>query len=186
MLVVSDEPEANERIERFAAGVDAWLVSVGMVSEGVDITRLRVGVCTPPPQQPTCSFARPSAAWCRVQDGADGETASMFIPDDPRLRRYAATICEQRDHILGAEVGDLLDEAGSGSGRSVFEPIASEALDCGAIVDGTELTAAEIAPHDEVNRRLNHEAGIAAVAAASIDDLEQRLAVAHTWLRTTG
>ncbi len=43
-VVTSDAPDASRRIARFSAGSGAWLVSVLMVSEGVDIPRLRVGV----------------------------------------------------------------------------------------------------------------------------------------------
>src|SRR5215212_5476052 len=43
-VVTSDAPDASARIARFAAGTGTWLVSVLMVSEGVDIPRLRVGV----------------------------------------------------------------------------------------------------------------------------------------------
>ncbi len=43
-LVMSDEPGASRRIADFASSDRRWLVSVLMVSEGVDIPRLRVGV----------------------------------------------------------------------------------------------------------------------------------------------
>ncbi|HEY8582002.1 MAG TPA: DEAD/DEAH box helicase family protein, partial [Capillimicrobium sp.] len=43
-IVMSDEPEASARIGAFSASRRRWLVSVLMVSEGVDIPRLRVGV----------------------------------------------------------------------------------------------------------------------------------------------
>jgi superfamily II DNA or RNA helicase len=43
-IVTSDAPDASARISRFAAGSGRWLVSVLMVSEGVDVPRLRVGV----------------------------------------------------------------------------------------------------------------------------------------------
>ena len=43
-VVTSDAPDASARIARFAAGHGTWLVSVLMVSEGVDVPRLRVGV----------------------------------------------------------------------------------------------------------------------------------------------
>lgn len=43
-LVMSDEPGASKRIADFASSGRRWLVSVLMVSEGVDIPRLRVGV----------------------------------------------------------------------------------------------------------------------------------------------
>ena len=43
-IVTSDAPDASARIGRFASGSGTWLVSVLMVSEGVDVPRLRVGV----------------------------------------------------------------------------------------------------------------------------------------------
>ena len=43
-IVHSDAPDASARIARFSAGAAPWLVSVLMVSEGVDVPRLRVGV----------------------------------------------------------------------------------------------------------------------------------------------
>src|SRR5699024_9252826 len=43
-IATSDDPGSSGRIAEFAAGTDPWLVSVRMVSEGVDIPRLRVGV----------------------------------------------------------------------------------------------------------------------------------------------
>jgi superfamily II DNA or RNA helicase len=43
-IVTSDARDASARIARFPTGRGSWLVSVLMVSEGVDIPRLRVGV----------------------------------------------------------------------------------------------------------------------------------------------
>src|SRR5256885_659464 len=41
-VVTSDDPTASECIASFAAGGSEWLIAVRMVSEGVDIPRLRV------------------------------------------------------------------------------------------------------------------------------------------------
>ena len=43
-VVVSDDPTASKKIAEFAQNDRPWLVAVRMVSEGVDIPRLRVGV----------------------------------------------------------------------------------------------------------------------------------------------
>ncbi|HEY4331945.1 MAG TPA: DEAD/DEAH box helicase family protein, partial [Ilumatobacteraceae bacterium] len=43
-VVISDDPGASKKITAFADSDAPWLVSVRMVSEGVDIPRLRVGV----------------------------------------------------------------------------------------------------------------------------------------------
>lgn len=59
-VVTSDDPTASARIARFAAGSDPWLIAVRMVSEGVDIPRLAVGVYATTTTT-SCSSARPSA-----------------------------------------------------------------------------------------------------------------------------
>jgi len=43
-LVLSDEAEASQRITDFSEGDQRWMVAVRMVSEGVDVPRLAVGV----------------------------------------------------------------------------------------------------------------------------------------------
>ncbi|MBJ7401583.1 DEAD/DEAH box helicase, partial [Mycolicibacterium sp.] len=43
-LVLSDDPGSSDRIGEFEAGTSRWLVAVRMVSEGVDVPRLAVGV----------------------------------------------------------------------------------------------------------------------------------------------
>ena len=44
IVAVSEDGDASDKISRFAASSDRWIVAVRMVSEGVDIPRLRVGV----------------------------------------------------------------------------------------------------------------------------------------------
>lgn len=43
-VVISDDPESTNEIERFKRSSDMVLIAVNMVSEGIDIPRLRVGV----------------------------------------------------------------------------------------------------------------------------------------------
>ena len=43
-LVLSDDPKASGKIAEFAATNERWLIAVRMVSEGVDVPRLAVGV----------------------------------------------------------------------------------------------------------------------------------------------
>lgn len=104
-LVTSDDPHASSEIERFAASSDPWLVAVRMVSEGVDIPRLRIGVYAT--TTATELFFRQAVGrlvrWTR---GLPRQRAWLFIPDDPRLRLYAAGIAEQRRHSLRREEGD--------------------------------------------------------------------------------
>jgi superfamily II DNA or RNA helicase len=98
-VALSDDPGASGAIARFAAGTDPWIVAVRMVSEGVDIPRLRVGVFAT--NTTTELFFRQAVGrllrWTR---GQRRQKAFMFIPDDPRLRVLSAQIAEQRRHSL--------------------------------------------------------------------------------------
>jgi superfamily II DNA or RNA helicase len=98
-VVTSDDPNASAGIAAFAAGAEPWLVAVRMVSEGVDIPRLRVGVFAT--TTTTELFFRQAVGrlvrWTR---GVPRQRAWLFIPDDPRLRTHAAAVQEQRRHSL--------------------------------------------------------------------------------------
>ena len=99
VVVTSDDPEASDRISAFAAGRDAWLVAVRMVSEGVDIPRLRVGVYAT--TTTTDLFFRQAVGrFVRWVPGIRDQRAWLFLPDDPRLRIRASEIAEQRRHSL--------------------------------------------------------------------------------------
>lgn len=98
-VAVSDDPSASERISTFAAGSDPWIVAVRMVSEGVDIPRLRVGVFAT--NTTTELFFRQAVGRLVRWFGTDEDQAAYFhIPDDLRLRRWAEGITEQRRHSL--------------------------------------------------------------------------------------
>ncbi|HET7129409.1 MAG TPA: DEAD/DEAH box helicase, partial [Gaiellaceae bacterium] len=83
-VVTSDDPTASKGIEAFATGREPWLVAVRMVSEGVDIPRLRVGVYAT--TTATELFFRQAVGrlvrWTR---GTPRQRAWLFIPDDARL-----------------------------------------------------------------------------------------------------
>ncbi len=104
-LVVSDDPTASARIEHFAEGDQPWIVAVRMVSEGVDIPRLRVGVFATNTVT-ELFFRQATGRLVRWTRGLRSQKAFFFIPDDPRLRRYAAGIAEQRRHSLRRRDGD--------------------------------------------------------------------------------
>lgn len=99
VLAVSEDADASRRIAAFARGTDPWIVAVRMVSEGVDIPRLRVGVFAT--TTTTELFFRQAVGrivrWTR---GLGPQPGYMFIPDDPRLRAHAVGIAEQRRHSL--------------------------------------------------------------------------------------
>ena len=111
-VVVSDDPTASRRIAEFAAGTSPWLVAVRMVSEGVDIPRLRVGVYATTTAT-ELFFRQAVGRFVRWQAGRSSQKAYVYVPDDPRLRAHAFAIAEARRHVLrppaAADDGDAAD-----------------------------------------------------------------------------
>jgi len=76
---------------------DRWMVAVRMVSEGVDIPRLAVGVYATSVGT-ALFFAQAVGRFVRAR--RRGETASVFLPSIPVLLGYAAELEAERDHVL--------------------------------------------------------------------------------------
>lgn len=96
-VVLSDDSGASARIEEFAAGTSRWMVAVRMVSEGVDVPRLSVGVYATSTSTPLY-FAQAIGRFVRAR--RRGETASVFLPSVPIILEHAATMEVERDHAL--------------------------------------------------------------------------------------
>ena len=102
-VVLSDEPGSSARIEAFAESDDRWMVAVRMVSEGVDIPRLAVGVYATSTSTPLF-FAQAVGRFVRAR--RRGETASVFLPSVPLLLQYAGEMEVERDHALDRKRSD--------------------------------------------------------------------------------
>lgn len=98
-IVVSDDPDASSKIAKFAASTRPWLVAVRMVSEGVDIPRLRVGVYASTVVT-ELFFRQAVGRFVRWTRGITSQKAYVYLPDDPRLRQHAFQIAEARRHVL--------------------------------------------------------------------------------------
>ena len=79
-VVLSDEAGASERIAEFGRSEERWMVAVRMVSEGVDVPRLAVGVYATSASTPLF-FAQAIGRFVRSR--RPGETASIFLPSVP-------------------------------------------------------------------------------------------------------
>jgi superfamily II DNA or RNA helicase len=97
-LVHSDDRGSTARIARFAGSDERWMVAVRMVSEGVDVPRLAVGVYATSASTPLY-FAQAIGRFVRARRA--GETASVFLPSVPPLLRLAGELEAVRDHVLG-------------------------------------------------------------------------------------
>jgi superfamily II DNA or RNA helicase len=98
VVVLSDDPRASSRIAEFTESDDQWLVAVRMVSEGVDVPRLAVGVYATSASTPLF-FAQAVGRFVRAR--RPGENASVFLPSVPVLLELASQLEAQRDHVLG-------------------------------------------------------------------------------------
>ncbi len=102
-VVLSDDNQASRRIEEFAESTDRWLVAVRMVSEGVDIPRLAVGVWATSYRTPLF-FAQAIGRFVRAR--RRGESATVFLPAVRPLLTMAAELETERDHVLAAAPTD--------------------------------------------------------------------------------
>src|SRR5580765_4385472 len=96
-VVLSDDAGASSRIEAYAASRSRWMVAVRMVSEGVDVPRLCVGVYATSTSTPLF-FAQAVGRFVRAR--RRGETASVFLPSVPLILEHAARLEDERDHAL--------------------------------------------------------------------------------------
>ena len=117
-VVLSDDSGASSRIETFAASTDRWMVAVRMVSEGVDVPRLVVGVYATSASTPLF-FAQAVGRFVRSR--ARGETASVFLPSVTPLLGLAGEMEVARDHALNAPRKDDGDHVFSPEDRLMAE-----------------------------------------------------------------
>lgn len=100
-IAVSDDPAASKTIGTFTSHKrQQWLVAVNMVSEGVDIPRLRAGVYATNVLT-EMYFRQVVGRFVRMQDGLPRpQRAWLYLPKDATLVRYAKQIKAERDHVL--------------------------------------------------------------------------------------
>jgi superfamily II DNA or RNA helicase len=156
-VVLSDEPGSSKKISDFAAGDKRWMVAVRMVSEGVDVPRLAVGVYATTTSTPLF-FAQAVGRFVRAR--TRGETASIFLPSVPSLLVHAAELEVARDHVLGRRINDeadifaaedeLLARAQAGEG-AVEEGVPFEALGSEARFDHVLFDGATFGHEGEVH-----------------------------------
>lgn len=97
-LVISKIKGARKRIDEFREGKGDWIVAVGMVSEGVDIPRLRVGTYLSP-----CKTTLIMRQWVgrmiRV-NGEDNAPSFCIVPEHPKIVQIAYELKSEKLHSL--------------------------------------------------------------------------------------
>ena len=167
ITVLSDDPTASSKIEEFSEGTQRWMVAVRMVSEGVDVPRLCVGVYATSTSTPMF-FAQAVGRFVRSRKR--GEVASVFLPSVPKLMELANEMEEERDHSLELDTGvsvedledapeeDLMREANREESASSsltgakFQALESQALFDKVLFDGGEFgTGGAIGSEEELD-----------------------------------
>ncbi len=164
-LVLSDDAGASARIEKFSGSTERWMVAVRMVSEGVDVPRLAVGVYATSSSTPLF-FAQAIGRFVRSR--RRGEVASVFIPNVPSLMQLAAELEKERGHVLegpgsaeemwDAEAAELAaaereDRASDElAAEFVYQALESDANFDRALFDGAEFGGyAEVGSEEELD-----------------------------------
>ena len=165
-VVLSDDDGASARIDEFSDSDSRWLVAVRMVSEGVDVPRLAVGVYATSTSTPLF-FAQAVGRFVRAR--RRGETASVFLPSVAPLLALANTMEVERDHALdrpltaeeqgeGYNPEDALvaqanrAEKGSDALQGTFEALEAQASFDRVLFDGGEFgTGADVGSDEELD-----------------------------------
>ncbi|MDP9400717.1 MAG: DEAD/DEAH box helicase family protein, partial [Actinomycetota bacterium] len=132
-VVLHTDPQAHAKLQGFRTGSAPWLVAVNMVSEGVDIPRLRVGVYATAAKT-ALAFRQIVGRFVRTIPGRPaGERSWLYLPADPVLRTLAAQVEQEvRPLVRTRDEGpDAFDEprerrASEPSEAPAFVPVAAD------------------------------------------------------------
>lgn len=144
-LATVDEPDASGEIERFTSSTSRWIVAVQMVSEGVDIPRLAVGVYASRTRT-EMFFRQVVGRFVRMRSDGDETYASLFIPAVEPLVRFARQIETTADQVLREQSDETKErEDGERSKVTLFDLVEStEAVHASTVLSGQEPTDAEL------------------------------------------
>jgi len=167
-LVVSDEKSSSRKIAKFSDSDARWMVAVRMVSEGVDLPRLAVGVYATSTATPLF-FAQAVGRFVRAR--RRGETASIFLPSVLPLLALAAQLELQRDHVLQRRI---FDEGDIFAAEDALIAQAQQAEAAGAEEPGSFVALSSEATFDRVlydGGEFGHEGHVAIGSDEEMDFL---------------
>lgn len=108
VVVHSDIPEATKLIEEFERGDDEWIIAVKMISEGIDIGRLMVGIYAT--NATTELLFRQIIGRVIRRKNSNDEWAFFYVPKDRRLVEFMEKIKEERNHVINKPYQDTLEQ----------------------------------------------------------------------------
>ncbi len=150
-VVTSDDQLASEKIKAFAQSDERWIIAVKMVSEGIDIPRLRIVVFAT--NVTTLMYFRQiMGRITRMIGKYDDETAYMYIYDDEVVVRLAMEVKEEINHVLAQQEKELEEEddlwqSENGGGQrplNLFVPISAEGSESQHLWNGESYSAQDL------------------------------------------
>ncbi|WP_116449695.1 DEAD/DEAH box helicase [Blastococcus litoris] len=193
-LILSDDPKASKKIERFATGSARIAVCVRMISEGVDVPRAAVLAWMTSYRTPLF-FAQ--AVGRVVRSRAPHESATVFLPAVRPLLSLAASMEEQRNHVMPPprsqpdeelEALDLPPREPREGEMKQWEALEADARFAHVLHSGTAHTGEGSGPAVAVGEEDEEFLGIpglltpaqtAELLAKRDDELRQRIAASH-------
>ncbi len=145
--VLYTDTQAHKKLADFSRSDRAWIVAVNMVSEGVDIPRLRVGVYAAAAKTPLI-FRQVVGRFVRTIPGRPPTDRSwLYIPADIRLRQHATDVEGDLRHLLipqeegdGSELDEVEEKVRDAPGeKKDFKPVLADVkvqMDLFAGLDG--------------------------------------------------
>jgi superfamily II DNA or RNA helicase len=170
VLAISDNPDASKQIDAYGKDTSCWIIAVKMISEGVDIPRLRVLVYATNVSS-ELFFRQAVGRIVRCVKGLEEQCSFFFIPHDRVLIAHAQAIKEEREHQL--EEPDEYEDNGERlpvekeTHDPSYIPLSAEAKPHGAIFDQSEITQDEIDKAAQI-ARLHGYANIAPEAIVAM------------------
>jgi superfamily II DNA or RNA helicase len=136
IVVTHEDATSHEAINRFKYTDDEWIISVKMVSEGVDIKRLRVLVYATNVLTETFFIQALGRVLRKLWRRKTLEMAYVYMPREERLMGFGRDVIKQRN--AGYEMAKQRDDdekktppgpgPGPGSGSSSFFPLGSDGV----------------------------------------------------------
>jgi superfamily II DNA or RNA helicase len=111
-VVLSDDAEASRKIKRFSEDQSPWIIACNMVSEGVDIPRLRIGVYATTIRTKmyfrqfigrlvrSSQLPAPSKGSAISSPAIPSPIAYCYLPADPTLKQLAFEIETEIKHSI--------------------------------------------------------------------------------------
>ncbi len=203
-IVVSDLDDASRRIGAFAASRAPWIVAVHMISEGVDIPRLRVGVFASNVVT-EMYFRQFCGRFVRTSGHRHDGEAFVYVPDDARIRSLAARITldvraalrnrtELPDDVAALAEARRADRASDEGEYASINAVATESqtLDFGPLFNPAALAEPEpvaapaepLVVHDGLTH-VERKARLRRDVQALVARVSAAFGVDHKWIHAT-